>query len=43
MEDCPENEDNLNDSNLYISSNWSTGPGGCINYTDLFGDKETGS
>ena len=42
MENCSENEDNLNDSNLYISSNWSTGAGGCQNYTEFFGDIENG-
>ena len=30
------NEDNLNDSALYISSNWSTGAGGCENFTEFF-------
>jgi hypothetical protein len=29
-------KDDLNDSALFISSNWSTGPGGCKNYTEFF-------
>ena len=30
------NTDLLNDSALYLSSNWSTGEGGCIPYFDMF-------
>jgi len=31
-------DDILNDSALYLSSNWSTGGGGCLSYYEMFED-----
>ena len=33
-------KDVLDDSTLYLSSNWSTGEGGCIAHFDMFEQRE---